>query len=296
MVRHAVVTFLAFNTLSFLNTVLTPADVNAQQIPGEKVVILRGQRITDESLTRLDLKDVTLLVLDNTAIGSEGLTTISRLPRLKCLCFDERAAFDAKAIACLKESKVVDLRLDGKWVTDEVLCSFSVMPRLQRLSLSNTSVSADGLSRALEKLDLRLLTLAAQNDWRGDVLIALREAPRLTDLIILDIDLSNSDLSPLLSLKHLHQLFLSETRMSDEQLVQLSAVSSLRQLVLDPGPSDNVLDALKACLPSCKVKRLGELKIEFAWGPLRFGGPREEKKKPMSEAERSAATEQTSKD
>ncbi len=177
------------------------------EIDAVQFVANESQQVTDDSLDLLaGLEIESLTILANT-ITRDGWTKLARLKRLGCLnatgeTFDDRAIEIAGSI-----------------------------PGLHRLLFSDSSVSAEGLSRFFAKAPITWLNVHSRTMTTQDYL-ALGEARCLEFLMLDASNITDEGLAGVGRLHGLEQLFLEHTGVTDAGLVHLRDLTGLERLGL----------------------------------------------------------------
>jgi hypothetical protein len=154
---------------------------------------------------------------------------------------------------------VVAVNLAGRWVNDSEMIDLAALPKLERLDLSHTRISDEGLLHlrpARQIQDLNLLYaeqitdqgLNAIRDWRalkalnlrgtriGDGTLAIvAKLPQLESLDIAATAVTENGLAGLIPLTHLKHLALGRNRLNDNALEVLRFLQTLESLDLS-GP------------------------------------------------------------
>ena len=198
---------------------------------------------------------------------------MSRRPILLCLIASTLAAADVNWIARLggkverdSAGRIVAVNLRGSWINDAEMIELARLPDLERLDLSHTRISDEGmlnLKPAPKIRDLKLFYsewitdqgLTAIKDWKSLQRLDLRGTRisdgtleivgRLTGLEALDIahtDVTDVGLENLITLVNLKELALGRGRLSNFGLVVIRMLPTLTYLDLSgarPTPPDN---------------------------------------------------------
>ena len=159
---------------------------------------------------------------------------------------------------------------------------------LRYLSLEGCSLPEGSLLQINSLNELQLINLSYTN-IRNEDLCHLGTMQDLTAILLDGTKVNTSGIRCLRNLPRLQFLSLCGTSVSDDAVPLLRRFSSLRVLrVRQTMISAQGQRDLAQSMPYVRFKSVSDM--------LNRRRPREEKKKPMSEAERGAATEQTSKD
>ncbi|MCC6585827.1 MAG: hypothetical protein IT168_03835 [Bryobacterales bacterium] len=179
---------------------------------------------------------------------------------------------------------ITAVRLANTWVNDAELIELARFPHLERLDLTHTRISDDGmlhLRPARQIRDLNLLYaeqvtdqgMNAIKEWKqlrrlnvrgtriADGTLAI--AGRLTDLEFLDIaNTASTDtgLDNLVGLTKLKYLGLGRTRLSDPALAALRLLNTLESLDLSGPPQGRQAAPIAGSLPDNVTQCISELK------------------------------------
>ena len=160
-----------------------------------------------------------------------------------------------------RSDDVVAVNLAGRWVNDSEMIDLAALPKLERLDLSHTRISDEGLLHlrpARQIQDLNLLYaeqitdqgMSAIRDWRalktlnvrgtriGDGTLAMvAKLPQLESLDIAATAVTENGLAGLIPLTHLKRLALGRNRLPDKALEFLRFLQTLESLDLS-GPGN----------------------------------------------------------
>jgi hypothetical protein len=183
-------------------------------------------------------------------------------------------------------SDVVAVNLAGRWLNDSEMIDLAALPKLERLDLSHTRISDEGLlhlrpARQIQELNLLYAEqitdqgMNAIRDWRALKVLNVRGtritdgtlaiASRLTQLDSLDIAataVTENGLAGLIPLVHLKHLALGQNRLNDNALEVLRFLQTLESLDLGGprGVNRNARRERSTGLAAPLVNAIGELK------------------------------------
>lgn len=188
-----------------------------------------GGRLVVRGLELDQLRHLTSVSFNFTAVGDDDLLQIAELPELR------------------------ELSLQRTAVTDRGLMHLRGLRKLESLSLYRTKVTDSGLEHLRELTGLRELEL-----WRTQVSdTGLKHLEGLTELRRLDLSetaLTDAGLKHVSALTNLETLLLMRTEVGDAGLAHLAGLPKLRQLYLDKTKATPAaLNELKKALPRCEV-------------------------------------------
>jgi len=199
---------------------------------------------------------------------------------------------------------VVAIDLGTTWVSDDEMLDLLAFPQLERLNLSHTRISDEGLLRlkpAAQIQELSLLYaeqitdlgLSAIKQWRrlkklnvrgtriGDETLALVAAlVQIESLDIADTNITDNGLDNLVPLTRLKHLALGRSRLTDESLSGLRVFSTLESLDLGGPRSTNRNQRGRASAPmrASLVAAIAELKelrtLRLGYSDIDEGGLR----------------------
>jgi hypothetical protein len=145
-----------------------------------------------------------------------------------------------------------DLRLEGcRRVGDRCAKSLAAIPTLRRLEIHMTSLTDDGVEH-LASLPLEALWLGGQITGRG-----LKAVATMTTLRRLDVccpRVTDEGVRALSGLTGLEVLWLAQCPITDQSIVPLSRLKSLRELALgNTGGTPSGKQRLRELLPHCTL-------------------------------------------
>jgi Leucine-rich repeat (LRR) protein len=173
--------------------------------------------------------------------------------------------------------QVVDVNLRGSWVNDADMIELGRFPELQRLDLSHTRITDEGLLRlksAAKIVDLNLFYVEQITD-QG--MTAIKNWTNLKRLNVRGTRISDGTLEILSRMPQLEALDIANTQISDDGYDYLITLVNLKELSLGRSRlSDNAIKALRL-LPTLTY--------------LDLGGPGKRSKRAMSDETVSAIAE-----
>lgn len=195
---------------------------------------------TFDMTTLRSLKSLNLLELNGAVLSAANWEQLKKAGKLESLsCEDVRLTPDAwSAIRSLPRLK--SLVVGGRWLTGKDIEELSTIPGLEKVSILNARLSAEDL-RPLARLPrCTVLDLSGSSAQRYslDVVADIKGLRTLQwrDLADLRSDMSliqGRELTALGRMEHLAEIDLSDTRLDDEGLRAISALTALRKLKIE---------------------------------------------------------------
>ena len=142
--------------------------------------------------------------------------------------------------------QVVAVNLRGSWINDVEMIGLARLPRLERLDLSHTRISDEGLLQL--KTAPRIADLSLYySEWITDQgLTAIRNWKHLRRLNVRGTRISNGTLEIVSRLTGLESLDIANTQITDNGMDYLITLTNLKELSLGRGRlSDNALEVLR---------------------------------------------------
>ncbi len=204
--------------------------------------------ITDTGLRNLsDLHQLQTLKLASTEITDEGLIHLHRMPELKVLdlgfthCGDPALNWLAATCPGLERIDLTSTR-----ISDDGLDRLLACKNLTYLNLTHTAVTSRGVARLSDSENL--ITLVLQNTAIDDeALAAVSKIPKLQQLNLRDTPITDAGLERLASAPNLNALLVCGTQVTDAGLKHLGRIASLRTIDLRGLPlTDEGLMSLKS--------------------------------------------------
>jgi Leucine-rich repeat (LRR) protein len=184
--------------------------------------------VTDAQLSYLgSLASLKKLNLESTEAGDLGMSAVARLAGLEQINLSHTLVTDKGLAALAPLSKLRRL-----WINNNTHLTgkgLPLLPELEELELSGTSLDDAGLERAARIPGLRALR-AAYSNISDTGLKHLAALPQLRSLDLTSTDILDAGLAALKPLVTLEELFLSYGRFSDKGIASLASLSSLRRL------------------------------------------------------------------
>jgi serine/threonine protein kinase len=230
--------------------------LRALRLNGVRPIIGNGFRglrglpdLTDLSFNEVDLTDracreiaaltqVDTMSMSRCRVSDRGLTTLTALRKMRNLYLYYMPGTQGliDAVAGFPELRNLYLWGAGPELTDERVARLAALQHLELLDLSGTGVTGPGLA-SFAKHPLGILRLD-------------------------DCPVDDNSLSSVLPIKSIRSLGLSGTRLSDDGIEQLAALTNLTEVnLLKTSISNEAAQRLHAKLPKCKlILDSGELK------------------------------------
>jgi Leucine-rich repeat (LRR) protein len=224
------------------------------RIPSLKHLYLFDANVSDLGLKALcQLRDLQSLNLSGTAVTGAGIPELGQLTKLEKLEF-RGAPFCDDGLKPLHELTTLQyLCLSDTKVTDAGLEHLKGMPLLESLALDTPGVTGTGL-RALSGLPLRTIYMQSGN-VTDEGLDAIGQLKGIAVLILTNADkVTARGFEKLHGLKHLTDLWIAHSTVSDDELAAIARIHSLQTLDLAGTP---ITDAgLKEIAKLPNLKRL----------------------------------------
>lgn len=218
---------------------------------------LFGNEVTDDGIKHLlQLSQLTAIDLRNTAVTSQGLETLSQLPRLESLNLGlnqlvglhpdivgrwtslrklsvwGRGGLRPLSLFSVLSELSIALELQHGNFDEEELAFLSEMLQIKLLDISNTtSITNDGL-RHLSSLTQLQQLLLGESEITEEGLRFLSEMRQLRELALSEIPLDGDGLQNLHGMKKLLNLKLNHTGVTDAGMPHLAHLSQLEYLDL----------------------------------------------------------------
>src|SRR5271155_3997719 len=127
---------------------------------------------------------------------------------------------------------VIALHLRGTWVTDTELLDIARLPKLERLDLSHTRITDEGLLHLKPARQIRDLNLY-YSEWITDQgMTAIKNWKMLKRLNVRGTRIANGTLEIVSHMPQLEALDVSNTQITDNGLDLLIAMTGLKELAL----------------------------------------------------------------
>jgi len=136
-----------------------------------------------------------------------------------------RTEFDAKG-------NIIAVNLRGAWVNDVELVDLAHLPNLQRLDLSHTRITDEGMLHLKTATSIRELNLMYAELVTDQGMSAIRNWKMLKRLNLRGTRVSNGTLEIVGRLPQIEALDIANTQVTDNGLDQLIALTNLKELAL----------------------------------------------------------------
>jgi len=165
---------------------------------------------------------------------------------------------------------VIAVRLRGTWVTDTELLDLAQLPKLQRLDLSHTRITDEGVLHLRSAREIRDLNLFYAEQVTDQGMTAIRDWKKLKRLNVRGTRVFDGTLAIVSGLPQLEALDIAYTQITENGLDGLVPLTGLKELSLGRSRLGNrALDVLRL-LPTLEYLDLG--------GPHPGAGGRSEKR------------------
>jgi Leucine-rich repeat (LRR) protein len=197
-------------------------------------------KLGDEAAIHLSALKSLRELTANLESTDRGLEAVATLPHLESLTVDGDHGVTAAGLAHLWQMKSLkDLDLRSCPLTDDHLAKMKALSNLERLSLSSTLVTGNGLWHLKDLPKLTALSINFGDHRHSDYFSArphlghLRDLKQLTDLRIQGDGLINDDLQHLSGLVRLNRLTIHEMLIDDKAAIHIAGLTSLQELDLE---------------------------------------------------------------
>jgi hypothetical protein len=152
---------------------------------------------------------------------------------------------------------VIGLRLRGTWVTDTELLDVARLPKLERLDLSHTRITDEGLLHLKPAKQIRDLNLYYAEQITDQGMAAIRDWKNLKRLNVRGTRISDGTLAIVSGLTQLEALDISYTQVTDNGLDGLVPLTKLKELSIGRSKlNKSALEVLRL-LPTLEYLDLG---------------------------------------
>jgi Leucine-rich repeat (LRR) protein len=152
---------------------------------------------------------------------------------------------------------VIGLHLRGTWVTDTELLDVAQLPKLERLDLSHTRITDEGLLHLKPAKEIRDLNLFYAEQITDQGMAAIREWKNLKRLNVRGTRIFDGTLAIVSGLTQLEALDIAYTQVTDNGLDGLVPLTKLRELSIGRSKlNKNALEVLRL-LPTLEYLDLG---------------------------------------
>ncbi len=151
------------------------------------------------------------------------------------LCAADRTAWIANLGGSTEldaKGNIVAVNLRGAWVSDVELIDLASLPHLQRLDLSHTRITDEGMLRLKPAAGIRELNLYYAEQITDQGMHAIRDWKMLKRLNLRGTRIANGTLEIVSRLPQLESLDIANTQVTDNGMDQLIALTNLKELAL----------------------------------------------------------------
>jgi len=153
--------------------------------------------------------------------------------------------------------EVIGLHLRGTWVTDAELLDVAHLPRLERLDLSHTRITDEGLLHLKPATQIRDLSLYYAEQITDQGMTAIRDWKNLKRLNVRGTRIFDGTLAIVSSLTQLEALDIAYTQVTDNGLDGLVPLTKLKELSIGRSKlNQSALEVLRL-LPTLEYLDLG---------------------------------------
>jgi Leucine-rich repeat (LRR) protein len=130
------------------------------------------------------------------------------------------------------QGQVIALNLRGTWVNDVELIDVARLPNLERLNLSHTRISDEGVRNLKAATKIRELNLYYAEQITDQGMSAIKEWKMLKRLDLRGTRISNGTLEILSHMPQLEALGIANTQVTDSGMEYLTSLTNLKELAL----------------------------------------------------------------
>jgi Leucine-rich repeat (LRR) protein len=235
------------------------------KLPRLEEIRLAGTQITPKAIdalaARTELKEIDLA---ETSVTDANAAALIELPNLRILRLDKTSITDA-ALATPGPA-LLELYLSSTRVTDAGLAILDATPKLEALGLGRIATTDVTIARIAKLSALRTVVLSGT---RADP-AALAELGKLKDLERLYVDESHADASLLAALqgRPLRVLHIATSDIADDAMASLVSLAHLEELTIGDTRLTPTIAAKLAALPRLKTLAMVGLEITDAQLPM----------------------------
>jgi Leucine-rich repeat (LRR) protein len=140
------------------------------------------------------------------------------------------------------KANIVAVNLRGSWVSDVELIDIARMPKLERLDLSHTRITDEGMLNLKSATGIRELNLFYAELITDQGMSAIRNWTTLRRLNVRGTRIANGTLEIVSHLPHLEALDIANTQVTDNGLDLLIALTALKELAIGRTRSGGEMD------------------------------------------------------
>jgi Leucine-rich repeat (LRR) protein len=222
------------------------------ELPKLQWLSLWGTGISDEGLKHLqNSRNLTFLALNNCDITNEGLSYLNNMTKLEGLQLTQTKISD-RGLAKLKRlHHLKDILIMDNGITDAGLEHLKDLTSLEVLWINWNPVTDDGLFYLSQLKNLRYL-YADRTEITDAGLKHLTNLDKLRYLSISGI--GDKGIEHLSTLAALEKVQIQDATITRESAAHLGKSHSMKEILLSGDIiNDDLLDGLRAALPSCKI-------------------------------------------
>jgi Leucine-rich repeat (LRR) protein len=130
------------------------------------------------------------------------------------------------------QGQIIALNLRGTWVNDVELIDVARLPNLERLNLSHTRISDEGVRNLKAATKIRELNLYYAEQITDQGMSAIKEWKMLKRLDLRGTRISNGTLEILSHMPQLEALGIANTQVTDNGMEYLTSLTNLKELAL----------------------------------------------------------------
>lgn len=227
---HPSLSVLAFENRSLVGNEGIAA---IKDLPKLTDVSLERSEITDEALKSLaESKTILRIRIPRTKVGDEGVNYLVNAPQLELLDLLECTGVSDACLPTIgKLSKMRNLRVFGRQITDDGMQHIAKLENLAALGLQYADVSDVGLAKLETLKNLKEINLYGTNISDAG-LSSLAKMPKLAKARLRETSIRGENAEAFASMKAMKDLDLSESPVVDAALVHIGKIAGLQKLNL----------------------------------------------------------------
>lgn len=251
-------------SLSLINTSVTASGLRELgSCPHLESLTLSGAGVTDTVIEGVDqwpsLKKNQII---RASISSRGLVPLSKSGSLIGIDLWEAGRIDDSTMTILESfTGLESLHIVNAPISDSGLQSCSAWKSLRLLQINSPAITDVGLENLRHCRQLKTVGFQEAAVVNPAVLAAL---PQLRVADLSGTKLIDNSVQWIAKSKSIRSLSLQRAGLSDDGILQLSCLGTLRDLTVGPDISEQGASALQLALPACKIQGIDQDGI-FSW-------------------------------
>ena len=222
------------------------------QLTSLRSLALWGTGISDEGLKHLKgLTNLTFLALNGCKITDEGLGYLKNMTALEGLQIYQTRITDKGLTKLQGLSHLKHIKIDGNGITDKGLKHLENLTSLENIWITMNPITDEGLAYLSGMKNLKEL-YATDTKITDAGLLNLRSLKDFHHLIIDGI--GDEGIANLSKLPALEKLQIQDAQVTEASIPDFKKMGSIKEVLLSGDRvDDDLLDALRTVLPSCKI-------------------------------------------